>query len=100
MFTMNLELQHNCIKSWALGKRKAKLGAYAIKRAAAGVHLPDLWLFVTAKHLDIRVDYCLAQKVVPYPVRKNRGPSLPYPTRICAVMRFYEFRREYVHDIG
>ena len=45
----------------ALGgkKEKGKLGAYNIKRVAAGAHLPTPWLFEPAKRLEDRADYCL-----------------------------------------
>ena len=39
--------------------RKGKLEAYAMKRVAAGAHLPTLWLFELAKCPDDRADYCL-----------------------------------------
>ena len=40
-------------------KSKGKLGAYAMTRVAAGVHLPTLWLFEPAKYPVDRTDYCL-----------------------------------------
>ena len=40
-------------------KGKGNLGAYAMKRVAAGAHLPTLWLFEPAKRQDNRADYCL-----------------------------------------
>ena len=39
--------------------KKEKLGAYAIKRVAAGAHLPIPWLFESAKRPYDRADYCL-----------------------------------------
>ena len=39
--------------------RKGKLGTYAMKRVAAGAHLPTAWLFEPAKRPDARADYCL-----------------------------------------
>ena len=41
------------------GKGKGKLGAYNMKRVAAGVHLPTHWLFEPAERPDDRADYCL-----------------------------------------
>ena len=35
------------------------MGTYAMKRVAAGAHLPTPWLFDPAKRLDDRADYCL-----------------------------------------
>ena len=40
-------------------KKEGKLGAYAIKRVAAGAHLPTPWLFEPAKRPDDRANYCL-----------------------------------------
>ena len=40
-------------------KGKGKLGANAMKRVAAGAHLPIAWLFEPAKRPDDRADYCL-----------------------------------------
>ena len=40
-------------------KEKGKLGAYAMKRVAAGAHLSTPWLFELAKLSDDRADYCL-----------------------------------------
>ena len=40
-------------------EKKKKLGAYAMKRVAAGAHLPTPWLFEPAKRLDDRADYRL-----------------------------------------
>ena len=34
-------------------------GAHAIKRVAAGAHLPTPWLFEPEKRPDNRADYCL-----------------------------------------
>ena len=45
-------------------KGKGKLG-YAMKRVAAGAHLPTPWLFVPAKRLDDRADYCLDCSFLP-----------------------------------
>ena len=39
-------------------KGKGKMGAYAIKRVAAGAYLPTSWLFEPAKRPDDRADYC------------------------------------------
>ena len=44
------------------GKEKGKLGAYAMKRAAEGAHLPTPWLFEPPKRPDDRADYCLDWK--------------------------------------
>ena len=38
---------------------KEKLGANAMKRVAAGAHLPTPWLFESAKRPDDKADYCL-----------------------------------------
>ena len=46
------------------GKEK-KLGAYAIKRVAAGAHLPIPWLFESGKSPDDRADYCLGYRFLP-----------------------------------
>ena len=37
--------------------KKGKLGAHAIKRVAAGIHLWTPWLFVPAKRPEDKVDY-------------------------------------------
>ena len=36
-----------------------KLGAHAMKRVAAGAHLPTTWFFEPGKRPDNRADYCL-----------------------------------------
>ena len=46
------------LSSPVVGSRKGKLGANAMKRVAAGAHLPTPWLFEHAKRPDDR-DYCL-----------------------------------------
>ena len=43
-------------------KNEGKLGAYALKRVAAGAHLPTPRLFEPAKRPDDRADYCLQWK--------------------------------------
>ena len=43
-------------------RNKGKLGAYAMKRVAAGAHLPNPWLFEPAKRPDDRADYCLGTR--------------------------------------
>ena len=48
-----------CIHSILNIQRKGKFGAYAIKRVAAGAHLPTPWLFESAKRPDDRADYCM-----------------------------------------
>ena len=45
--------------------KKGKLGAYTMKRVAAGAHLPTPWLFVPAKRPDGRADYCLDCSFLP-----------------------------------
>ena len=40
-------------------KKIKKVGTYAIKCVAAGVHLPTPWLFESAKRPDNIADYCL-----------------------------------------
>ena len=42
-----------------------KLGAYAIKRVAAGAYLPTPWLFEPAKCPDDKADYCLGHMEAP-----------------------------------
>ena len=44
---------------------KGKLGANAMKRVAAGAHLPTPWLFEPAKCLDNTADYCLDCSFLP-----------------------------------
>ena len=39
--------------------KEGKLGAYAMKRVAAGAHVPAPWLFEPAKRPDDGADYCL-----------------------------------------
>ena len=46
-------------------KEKGKLGANAMKRVAAGAHLPTLWLFEPTKRPDDRADYCLDCSFLP-----------------------------------
>ena len=50
--------ESNMVVVVALQKEGA-LGAYAIKRVAAGAHLPISWLFEPTKRPDDRADYCL-----------------------------------------
>ena len=38
---------------------KEKLGAHAMKRVAAGAHLPTPWIFEPAERPDDSTDYCL-----------------------------------------
>ena len=38
---------------------------YAMKRVAAGVHLPTAWLLEPAKRTDDRADYCLECRLLP-----------------------------------
>ena len=40
-------------------EKKGKLGTYAMKRVAAGAHLPTPRLLEPAKRPDDRADYCL-----------------------------------------
>ena len=50
------------VESWIptrIERKKGKLGAYAMKRVAAGADLPTSWLFEPAKRPDDRADYCL-----------------------------------------
>ena len=44
---------------------KGKLGANAMKRVAAGAHLPTTWHFVPAKRPDDTADYCLDCSFLP-----------------------------------
>ena len=46
-------------------QKKRKLGANAMKRVAAGAHLPTPWLFEPAKSSDDRADYCLDGSFLP-----------------------------------
>ena len=46
------DFHHNSMK-------EEMLGAHAMKRVAAGAHLPTPWLFELAKRPDDRADYCL-----------------------------------------
>ena len=41
---------------------KGMLGAYGMKRVAAGDHLPIPWLFEPAKRSDDRAEYCLGTR--------------------------------------
>ena len=45
--------------------KEGKLGTNAIKRVAAGAHLPTPWLFEPAKCPDDRADYCLDCSFLP-----------------------------------
>ena len=49
----------------ALHAGKRKLGANALKRVAAGAHLPTRWLFQPAKRPDDRTDHCLDCNFLP-----------------------------------
>ena len=52
----------NTIRVFRLCRRKmevGKLGTNAMKRVAAGAHLPIPWLFEPAKRPEDRTDYCL-----------------------------------------
>ena len=46
-------------------KRKGKLGAYAMRRVAAGADLPTPWLFELAKRPGDRANYCLYYSFLP-----------------------------------
>ena len=46
-------------------RKKGKLGTYAMKRVAAGAHLPTPWLFEPAKRPNDRADYCLDCSLLP-----------------------------------
>ena len=54
-------------------EEKGKLGANAMKRVAAGAHLPTPWFFKPAKRPDDRADYYMDLNWV---VGKNRFDSL------------------------
>ena len=43
-------------------RAKKKVGAYVMKRVAAGAHLPTPWLFVPAKRSDDIADYYLGTR--------------------------------------
>ena len=45
--------------------KKRKVGVYAMKRVAAGAHLPTPWLFEPAKRPDEKADYCLGCNFLP-----------------------------------
>ena len=47
------------------GLKKGKLGTNAMKRVAAGAHLPTPWLSEPAKRPDDRADYCLDCSFLP-----------------------------------
>ena len=47
------------------GKGEGKLGEYATKRVAAGVHFPTPWLFEPAKRPDDRAVYCRNCRFLP-----------------------------------
>ena len=47
------------------GERKRKFGPYALKRVAAGAHLPTPWLFELAKRPHDRADYCFDCSFLP-----------------------------------
>ena len=49
----------------AMKRGKEKMGAYAMKRVAAGAHLRTLWLLEPAKLPDDRADYCLDCSFLP-----------------------------------
>ena len=44
-------------------EKEGKLGAFAMKRVAAGVFLLTPWLFKTAERPDDKIDYCLIHGV-------------------------------------
>ena len=44
-------------RDWRIAGKKEKLGTNAMKRVAAGAHLPTPWLFEPAKRPDDRADY-------------------------------------------
>ena len=48
-----------------LKEKEEKLGANAMKRVAAGAHLPTPWLFEPDKRPDDRADYCLDCSFLP-----------------------------------
>ena len=54
-----------------LGK-KGKLGAYVMKRVAAGTHLSTSCLFEPTKRRDDRDDYCLGCSF--FPIAPTLGP--------------------------
>ena len=45
--------------------KKGKLGAYAMKRVAAGAHLLTPWIFKPARRPDDKADYCLDCSFLP-----------------------------------
>ena len=47
-------------------EEKRKLGANAMKRVAAGAHLPTPWLFEPVKRSDDRANYYLGCSFLPY----------------------------------
>ena len=47
-------------------RKEGKLGAYALKRVAAGAPLPTPWLFEPAKRPDDRAGFCLNRSVLHY----------------------------------
>ena len=49
----------DCDENRGKVRKKGKFGTYAMKRVAAGAHLPTLRLFQPAKRSDDRADYCL-----------------------------------------
>ena len=50
---------HNTMTNRPPPEKKGKLGAYAMKRVAAGAYLPTPWLFEPAKRPDDRAYECL-----------------------------------------
>ena len=69
----------NCRSKADQEKEKVKLEEHAIKRIAAGAHLPTPWLFEPAKRPDDRADYCLVRK----PIRDVWKPNCGIPVSRC-----------------
>ena len=58
MVLLNLPENYRDIET-TVKEKEGKLGAYAMKRVAAGAHLPTPRFFEPAKRPDDRADYCL-----------------------------------------
>ena len=50
---------------YGFSSEEGKFGANAMKRVAAGAHLPTRWFFEPAKRPDDRADYCLDCSFLP-----------------------------------
>ena len=75
LFVWDARITNAFIACWCILIGKGKLGAYAMKRIAAGAHLPTSWIFDPTKRPDDRTNYCLGINTDDW--RKKVNHNLP-----------------------